>query len=77
MPFAGSENEEIRAKSVSPLLDLEAQNSEENEASPDLPCSPGFLRSPTSGITVELLGQDLWKKFYKLGTEMIITKAGR
>ena len=40
------------------------------------PCSPGYITSP-SGVTVELLGQDLWKKFYKLGTEMIITKAGR
>ena len=39
-------------------------------------CSPGYITSP-SGVTVELLGQDLWKKFYKLGTEMIITKAGR
>jgi len=40
-----------------------------------LPCSPGYLVN--GGVTVELLGQSLWKKFYKLGTEMIITKAGR
>ena len=39
-------------------------------------CSPGYIRSPY-GVTIELLGQELWKKFYKLGTEMIITKAGR
>ena len=43
--------------------------------SPPLPCSPGYLVK--DGITVELLGQGLWKRFYKLGTEMIITKAGR
>ncbi|XP_075215424.1 T-box transcription factor TBX15-like [Lycorma delicatula] len=30
-----------------------------------------------SSIKVELCCQDLWKKFYSLGTEMIITKAGR
>ena len=39
-------------------------------------CSPGYIKSP-SGVTIELLDQSLWKKFYKLGTEMIITKAGR
>ena len=38
--------------------------------------SPGFFVGK-NGTTVELLGQDLWKKFHKLGTEMIITKAGR
>eukprot|EP00094_Tigriopus_californicus_P011487 TCALIF_11092-PA protein Name:"Similar to TBX18 T-box transcription factor TBX18 (Homo sapiens)" AED:0.06 eAED:0.06 QI:0/0.85/0.75/0.87/0.85/0.75/8/2523/452 len=37
--------------------------------------SPGFLVK--NGIKVELEGQDLWKKFHRLSTEMIITKAGR
>ena len=41
----------------------------------DNPCTLGYITK--DGITVELCGQDLWKKFYKLGTEMIITKAGR
>ena len=41
----------------------------------ELPCSPGSITK--EGITVELVGQHLWKKFHKLGTEMIITKAGR
>ena len=50
---------------------------ESNEEESDEPCSPGFLTNAHSGVTVELLGQDLWKKFYRLGTEMIITKAGR
>ena len=40
-----------------------------------LPCSSGSITK--NGITVELVGQHLWKKFHKLGTEMIITKAGR
>ena len=41
----------------------------------ELPCSSGSITK--EGITVELVGQHLWKKFHKLGTEMIITKAGR
>ena len=41
----------------------------------DLPCTPGYLTR--EGITVELVSQELWRKFHKLGTEMIITKAGR
>ena len=28
-------------------------------------------------ITIELQMRDLWQRFYELGTEMIITKAGR
>ena len=47
----------------------------ETEENP-IQCSPGFLVGK-NGTTIELLGQDLWKKFHKLGTEMIITKAGR
>lgn len=30
-----------------------------------------------SVIQVELQGSDLWKRFHDIGTEMIITKAGR
>ena len=33
--------------------------------------------SSATGMEVELLGKELWNKFYSLGTEMIITKAGR
>lgn len=29
------------------------------------------------GVRVELQGSELWKRFYEIGTEMIITKAGR
>jgi T-box len=28
-------------------------------------------------VRVELCSKDLWRKFHSLGTEMIITKAGR
>lgn len=28
-------------------------------------------------LRVELQGSELWKRFYEIGTEMIITKAGR
>lgn len=65
----------VDAKSqLSPIQEVvDDPDSDPEESSP---CSPGFLTS-ASGVTVELLGQDLWKKFHKLGTEMIITKAGR
>ncbi|XP_048578081.1 T-box transcription factor TBX15 isoform X2 [Nematostella vectensis] len=33
--------------------------------------------SESDGIRVELQMHDLWRRFYELGTEMIITKAGR
>uniref|UniRef100_T1JHN9 T-box domain-containing protein n=1 Tax=Strigamia maritima TaxID=126957 RepID=T1JHN9_STRMM len=39
------------------------------------PLTTGVLE--IGGITVELCGRELWQQFYKLGTEMIITKAGR
>lgn len=32
---------------------------------------------PDRGVRVELQGSELWKRFYEIGTEMIITKAGR
>ena len=38
-------------------------------------CSNGYVSN--RGVTVELVSQELWKKFHRLGTEMIITKAGR
>ncbi|KAG9341685.1 hypothetical protein JZ751_018749 [Albula glossodonta] len=30
-----------------------------------------------TGVRVELQGSDLWNRFHEIGTEMIITKAGR
>ncbi|XP_029021142.1 T-box transcription factor TBX22 [Betta splendens] len=32
---------------------------------------------PDGEVRVELQGSELWKRFYEIGTEMIITKAGR
>lgn len=32
---------------------------------------------PDREVRAELQGCDLWKRFYEIGTEMIITKAGR
>lgn len=32
---------------------------------------------PDREVRVELQGSELWKRFYEIGTEMIITKAGR
>ena len=53
----------------------ENESTDESSIPKQLPCSSGTITK--DGITVELVGQHLWKKFYKLGTEMIITKARR
>ncbi|XP_069752295.1 T-box transcription factor TBX22-like [Narcine bancroftii] len=39
--------------------------------------SPTSLGGESEGLRVELQGTDLWKRFHEIGTEMIITKAGR
>lgn len=40
--------------------------------------SPRVLkRCRKSKFRVELVGRELWQEFHALGTEMIITKAGR
>ena len=56
-------------------VDGENNKLEDKTESKTRPCSSGSITK--NGITVELVGQHLWKKFHKLGTEMIITKAGR
>ncbi|XP_076874721.1 T-box transcription factor TBX18 [Brachyhypopomus gauderio] len=35
------------------------------------------ITGPADEIRVDLQGSDLWKRFHEIGTEMIITKAGR
>ncbi|KAJ1198670.1 hypothetical protein NDU88_002509 [Pleurodeles waltl] len=37
----------------------------------------GRAAAPTPATQVELQGSELWKRFHDIGTEMIITKAGR
>uniref|UniRef100_UPI00398F721E T-box transcription factor TBX22-like n=1 Tax=Pristiophorus japonicus TaxID=55135 RepID=UPI00398F721E len=39
--------------------------------------SPTSRGGDSEGFQVELQGTDLWKRFHEIGTEMIITKAGR
>ncbi|XP_067903116.1 T-box transcription factor TBX22-like [Heterodontus francisci] len=39
--------------------------------------SPITRGGDSEGFQVELQGTDLWKRFHEIGTEMIITKAGR
>lgn len=34
-------------------------------------------REAGAGVQVELQGSELWRRFHEIGTEMIITKAGR
>lgn len=39
--------------------------------------SSGECLEEKDAIQVELQGSELWKRFHDIGTEMIITKAGR
>ncbi|XP_075117172.1 T-box transcription factor TBX22 isoform X2 [Leptodactylus fuscus] len=41
------------------------------------PPSPDPAPDKDGGVQVELQGGDLWRRFHQIGTEMIITKAGR
>ncbi|XP_020485395.2 T-box transcription factor TBX22 [Labrus bergylta] len=50
----------------------ESENSGEESKPKERDC-----RADRSEVRVELQGSELWKRFYEIGTEMIITKAGR
>lgn len=66
---------------ISPLLSLGPQLSQRCELS--LPCcadggSLSSAKAPqVSGVRVQLEMHALWQQFDQLGTEMIVTKAGR
>lgn len=71
-----------------PLLSALSAGADEGFAAASPPASPGGGGSPKgSGPAsplpapqaprVELQGAELWKRFHEIGTEMIITKAGR
>ncbi|KAJ8005685.1 hypothetical protein DPEC_G00120490 [Dallia pectoralis] len=59
-------------------VDIDTDSPKENEPenhtrSPQTTCTPQGME----GIKVYLHEQELWEKFHQVGTEMIITKAGR
>lgn len=45
--------------------------------SPSFSFKPHQNEATPADVKVELCSKDLWRKFHSLGTEMIITKAGR
>lgn len=64
---------------VPPLAAAAAAESE--DALLESPQPASLCSAPVSGTgeetRVDLQGSDLWKRFHDIGTEMIITKAGR
>lgn len=68
---------------VVPLADCEASPGSDGEVMAERSScslgSPADLNPAASmdEIQVELQCADLWKRFHEIGTEMIITKAGR
>ncbi|KAM5125310.1 T-box transcription factor TBX22 [Mantella aurantiaca] len=55
--------------------DPETEEEPEKRSKPDTPPSPS--RADHIPVQVDLQGGDLWRRFHEIGTEMIITKAGR
>lgn len=55
--------------------------SESEDALLESPQPAAVCTAPVTGTgeetRVDLQGSDLWKRFHEIGTEMIITKAGR
>ncbi|KAF4519800.1 hypothetical protein B566_EDAN006814 [Ephemera danica] len=58
------------------LSDVESTDVGESERASVVTC-PNTPETRTPSLRVELCSRDLWRKFHALGTEMIITKAGR
>ncbi|KAG7460837.1 hypothetical protein MATL_G00203130 [Megalops atlanticus] len=54
---------------------LESPRPSSQSAAPLIASQPGS--GPAEEMRVDLQGSDLWKRFHEIGTEMIITKAGR
>lgn len=54
---------------------------ESDDALLESPHPAALCTAPVTGTgeetRVDLQGSDLWKRFHEIGTEMIITKAGR
>ncbi|XP_028808801.1 T-box transcription factor TBX18 isoform X2 [Denticeps clupeoides] len=70
----------LRATDGPPDADEEAPPDSprsESRSAPPPPLVPAPGAGAGEGARVELQGADLWKRFHEIGTEMIITKAGR
>ncbi|XP_071946307.1 uncharacterized protein [Antedon mediterranea] len=63
----------LSASSMDPGRSMHQMMSSTAPRPPDL----GIPSMPSKDIKVTLENRDLWKKFHAIGTEMIITKAGR
>ncbi|KAM4818116.1 T-box transcription factor TBX22 isoform 2-T3 [Thomomys bottae] len=81
----GGEEEEERRSSAACKSELPPEKKPKTESSTTALSSCGALIGDSNqhgnvendGIQVELQGSELWKRFHDIGTEMIITKAGR
>uniref|UniRef100_A0ACB8FWL6 Uncharacterized protein n=1 Tax=Sphaerodactylus townsendi TaxID=933632 RepID=A0ACB8FWL6_9SAUR len=57
---------------------LRKSHGPEKKSKADMPAAaPEQTRDAPSEVQVDLQGSELWKRFHDIGTEMIITKAGR
>ncbi|XP_072289952.1 T-box transcription factor TBX22 [Eucyclogobius newberryi] len=72
----------------SPVRQVKRASSDARRGSEDTRCDPDRAaaghepgteveRAADTEVRVELQGSELWRRFYEIGTEMIITKAGR
>jgi len=72
MKTAGSTPTRLEDASGDPERRTVRSAAEEEKSKP----TEGDCR-PDREVCAELQGSELWKRFYEIGTEMIITKAGR
>lgn len=59
------------------FINCEDQRNNRKKKSVQLRKPAGTESEAAREVRVDLQGSDLWKKFYEIGTEMIITKVGR
>lgn len=60
-----------------PEIPIDSAYSTEHEKSPDQEKEAKRKPQPAKKFTAKLQDDDMWKVFYKLGNEMIVTKPGR
>ncbi|XP_037636622.1 T-box transcription factor TBX22 [Sebastes umbrosus] len=86
MKKAGSTRREAELDAVSCEPETQTRVRSETEDAGEAEPGSGEERKPKESacrpdrevqVRVELQGSELWKRFYEIGTEMIITKAGR
>ncbi|XP_045577205.1 T-box transcription factor TBX18 [Salmo salar] len=78
LPANGKESEKsVYGRAIDRGSEIEECVSDGSPESCDVVSPPVTVTVPGEEMRVDLQSSDLWKRFHEIGTEMIITKAGR